>query len=248
MGFVTRASGRLVAAVTLILYPGVGLILPVSLHWSTLWLVEANVLGALFAGAVSLGWFSAQVEAAKRRHLVEWTTSLRNLNPEEFEWLVGETYRREGWSVRETGMRESGDGNIDLELTWKKERKLVQCKRWHSQLVGVDEIRSFAGTLLRKELPGTAGIFVTLSDFTEVAQAEAKQMRITTVNGRELYARVEKARRFELCEKCGQPMRFDRSAHGWWLRCVRPGCSGKRDLGNDPGRAVEFLTQSPPLA
>jgi hypothetical protein len=244
MAFVTKVPGPWVAVVALLLYPGLGLILPLALHWSTPNLVEANICGTIVASIVSLGWFSAQVEAARRRHLIEWTTSLRNLNPEEFEWLVGETYRREGWDVREVGLQGSSDGNIDLDITRGKERKLIQCKRWQSQLVGVVEIRGFAGTLLRKELPGTAGVFVTLSDFTKVALAEAKEIGITSVNGRELYAKVEKARRLELCEICSQPMRLDRSVHGWWFRCVTPGCSGKRDLGNDPGRAVEFLTKS----
>lgn len=35
----------------------------------------------------------------------------------------------------------------------------------------------------------------------------------------------------------------DLSPRGWWLRCVAPGCQGKRDLGNEPGRALGLLTQ-----
>jgi hypothetical protein len=95
MWLVTHVSGSAVAVIAIVLYPGAGLILPLTLHWSIFQLVEANVLGTTLAGAIGLGWLSVQVEAAKRRHLVEWTTDLR-LSSDEFEWLVGETFRREG--------------------------------------------------------------------------------------------------------------------------------------------------------
>ena len=50
-------------------------------------------------------YFLGLVEARDRRHLVEWTTDLRLLDFEEFEWFVGELYRRKGWSVERVGRR-----------------------------------------------------------------------------------------------------------------------------------------------
>jgi HJR/Mrr/RecB family endonuclease len=247
LGLVTRLSGWIVAVIALLFYPGAGLLLPLSLHWSTGALVEANLLGTILAAVISLGWLSAQIDAANRRHLVEWTTDLRLLSAEEFEWLVGETFRREGWAVRETGRQDAPDGNIDLELTREGQRSIVQCKRWESWHVNVDEIRRFEGTLFREGLTGSAGVFVTLSAFTTDAQAEARKTGVTLVDGQTLFSKVERARRPEPCPVCGRPMLFDRSPRGWWLRCIAPGCSGKRDLGSEPGRAVEILTQSPPL-
>jgi HJR/Mrr/RecB family endonuclease len=244
MAFVTRVPGLLVGIVALALYPGVALILPLALRWNTWGLIEANVLGAIFAAAVTLGWFVAQVEAARRRHLVEWTTDLRLLSAEEFEWLVGEVFRREGWKVEETGRQSEPDGNVDLRLTRQGKRVIVQCKRWQSWDVKVDEIQRLAGTLVRERLPASAGIFVTLSDFTPQARKEAHETGLALINGRDLYARVEKVRRPELCPTCQAPMRLDRSLRGWWFRCVAPGCSGKRDLSTEPGRAVGFLTES----
>ena len=111
------------------------------------------------------------------------------------------------------------------------------------ELLSVDALRSFAGTLLREGLPGAAGIFVTLSDFTEQARAEARTIGITLVNNRDLNGRIQNARRVEPCPICQAAMVLDRSGRGWWLRCVAPGCSGKHDLSGDPGRAVEFLTR-----
>ena len=242
---VTRVSGPIVAIIALAFYPGLGLILPVALRWSTTALVETNLLGTALAAAVSLGWLSVQIEAARRRHLIEWTTDLRLLNAEEFEWLVGEAFRREGWTVRETGRQDAPDGNIDLELARNGVRKIVQCKRWESWQVGVDQVQRFGGTLLREGLPGSAGIFVTLSGFTGHARAEARKSGVSLIDGREFYSMIEKARREELCPICQRPMSFDRSPRGWWLRCVAPGCNGKRDLGSEPGRAVELLLKSP---
>jgi hypothetical protein len=61
-----------------------------------------------------------------------------------------------------------------------------------SWLVGVDGVRGFAGTLLREGLPGSAGIFVTLSDFTKPARSEARATGIALVDNRDLNDRIEK--------------------------------------------------------
>ena len=243
LALVSRISGRTVVALALLLYAGGGLVLPLTLGWSTYYLVWANVVSTTFAAVVSVGWFAVRIEAGHRRHLVEWTTNLRLLNVSEFEWLVGEVLRREGWTVKETGSQEGPDGNIDLELTRDGKRKVVQCKRWTSQSVGVDEIRRFLGTLMREKLPGKAGIFVTLSSFTEQARQEARDAEIILIDNRELYSRIEKVRQPEACPVCGLPMVLDRSSRGWWMRCVTGGCLGKRDLGSDAGRAIDLLIQ-----
>ena len=94
-------------------------------------------------------------------------------------------------------------------------------------------------------MPKDAGIFVTLSRFTSQAQEEAKRMGLTLVNGRELGDRRQRVRKGESCPLCGEPMRLDWSRYGWWFRCVCSGCTGKRDLGSEPGRALELLTQMP---
>lgn len=242
---VTRLRGRVIAAIALFLYAGVGLALPLSLGWSTPWLVDANVTGTVLAGSVILGWFGVQIEAQNRRHLVEWTTDLRRLDAAEFEWLVGEVFRREGWRVEETGRQDGPDGNIDLRLTRDGETRIAQCKRWTSWLVGVEDVRAFGGTLLREGLSGSAGVFVTLSGFTPQAREEAKRTGLALIDNVDLYARVEKVRRAEPCPKCQAPMVLDRSPRGWWFRCVASGCTGKRDLGKDPALAVELLTQRP---
>ena len=240
---VATRSGRTAGIVALVVYLGLGLALPLGLAWPVIDLVAANVLATTLAGSMLLGWFVTQARAQQRRQLVEWTTDLRLLDAVEFEWLVGELFRREGWMVEETGGHGAPDGNIDLRMTRAGEQRVVQCKRWTSWMVGVDDIRAFAGALLREGLTGSAGVFVTLSDFYPQARDEGTRAGLTLLDGRDLFARVDAARRMELCPICETPMVLDRSMHGWWFRCVIAGCRGKRDLGRDPARAVELLTE-----
>jgi hypothetical protein len=227
------------------IYLGLGLWLPIWQAWPPLWLFYANLASVVVASMIGLGWFVARVREANAQHLVEWTTDLRLLDSTEFEWLVGELFRREGWTVDHVGSSDSPDGNIDLVLTRGRDRRIVQCKRWTSWIVGVDEIRELAGTLMREGLPGSAGVLVTLSSFGGQAEAEAKRIGLELVDGTGLLERVRRARRTEACPDCGRGMVLDRSSRGWWLRCVAPGCTGKRDLGPNPVRALELLTEPP---
>jgi Restriction endonuclease len=240
---VKHVPGRGVLLLAGVSYLGVGLALPLLLDLPKLWLFDLNIFGTIFAASLLFGWLFVQLRARDRRHLLEWAGDLRLLDGEEFEWFVGEVFRREGWEVRERGRQDAPDGNVDLELTRGPERRLVQCKRWTVQWVGVDEVRKFIGALTREKVPPSAGIFVTLWRFNQHATAEAKTADLELIDNVELLERAEKVRRAELCEFCEQPTLLDHSLHGWWFRCVTPGCSGKRHLDNDRGRAVALLTE-----
>jgi hypothetical protein len=96
---------------------------------------------------------------------------------------------------------------------------------------------------MREKLPGSSGIYVTLSDFTDQARREADQSGITLIDSRELFLRIERVRRTEPCPKCKTPVILGKSQYGWWFRCKQEGCLGKRDLSNDVGRAVDLLLQ-----
>jgi hypothetical protein len=242
--FARRASGRTVTAVVFLLYPGVALLLPLALGWTVAWLVAANVAGACLAVSVMLAWLVERLRGRDRRLLVEWTSDLRMLDAHEFEWLVGEVYRRDGWRVEEVGRHGSPDGNVDLRLTRGAATVAVQCKRWVAWQIGVDEVRSFAGALMRDGLTGDAGVIVTLRGFTDQARTEAQAMGLALLDSRDLLERINAVRRAEPCPTCGAPMILDRSVRGWWFRCLATGCSGKRDLGRDPARAVELLTET----
>lgn len=240
-----NVPGRFVALLALAGWPGFGLIVPIVLKFDTGWLINANLYGTLFAVSLVIAYLVVQLQARDRRHLLEWTSDLRMLDAQEFEYLVGEVLRREGWTVQERGRQGGPDGNIDLEIRRGGEHRIVQAKRWQSWQVGVNDVRALGGTLMREGKQGGAGIFVTLSNFTPQAREEARELGLELVDGEDLVARVEKVRQAVPCPNptCQQPMRFGRSVHGWWFRCVAPGCDGKRDLGAEPGKAVALLTE-----
>ncbi len=99
-----------VAASPVLLYGGVELALPLALRWSTLDLVAANIVCTAMAFVVVVAWFVVQADAPDRRHLVEWTTELRNLDSTAFEWLAGELFRREICKVKRTGRPDAPAG------------------------------------------------------------------------------------------------------------------------------------------
>jgi restriction system protein len=240
---VKTVPGRGILLLSVVSYAGFGLALPLLLDWPKIWVVVLNLWGTVFAGSLLFGWLFVRLQSRDRRHLLEWTSDLRRLDGQEFEWLVGELFRREGWAVVERGRQDAGDGNIDLELTRGPDRRLVQCKRWTAKWVGVDEIRSFTGTLSAENLAPSAGIFVTLRGYTQQSRDLAAKSGLELVEGPALFDRVEKVRNSEACKDCHQPMLLDHSAHGWWFRCTTTGCGGKRHLDKDPGRAVALLTE-----
>lgn len=245
LNFLGRISGWTASLLAVVLYVGIGLALPLSLGAPSYELISLNVAGSTTAAVVLLGWLLKRIAAGQRRNLLEWTTDLRRLNSTEFEWLVGEVFRREGWNVRETGRTDGPDGNIDLILTKGTERVIVQCKRWTAQAVPVDEIRRFLGTLMREKMDAKGGMFVTLSDFNDQAKQEAESAGLLLVDNRDLFARIEKVRRSEPCPVCHLPMVLNKSKYGWWLRCTTAGCRGKRNLGKDIDRALELLMEIP---
>lgn len=100
---------------------------------------------------------------------------LQHLSWREFENLVGEFYRRKGFSVE----RRSGrmpEGRVDLVASIGEDRYLVQCKHWRVQRVGVAVVRDLCRIA---ELEGAAGIFVVTSgSFTDEARRFVEQNRI----------------------------------------------------------------------
>jgi len=246
VAFLRRVSGWTAIFIAAIFYPVIGLVLPLAIHAQVFWLIYLNVFGGVFCALTLLVWLLIRIAAGQRRNLLEWTSNLRQLNYREFEWLVGEVLRREGWTVREMSRDGIPDGNIDLELVRDGRRAIAQCKRWTANSVDVNEIRTFLGTLMREKLPANAGFFVTLSDFTEQARREGREAGIMLLDGPELFSRIEKVRRPELCPKCQAPMLLAKSPHGWWFRCKVNGCGGKRDLGRDPAKVVELLNDPCP--
>ncbi len=118
-------------------------------------------------------------------------TALNGMSWREFEMLVGEAYRLQGYRVAETGGG-GADGGVDLALEKSGERFLVQCKRWKALKVGVDVVRELYGVMAANG--ATGGFVVTSGRFTEDAQAFAQGRNVQLVDGPELLQMIKRAK------------------------------------------------------
>ncbi|MGJ7610676.1 MULTISPECIES: restriction endonuclease [unclassified Variovorax] len=109
----------------------------------------------------------------------------------EFEMLVGEAFRLQGFGVSETGGG-GADGGVDLVLSKGTEKFLVQCKQWKAYKVGVDVVRELYGVMAAKG--ATGGFVVTSGSFSEDAKAFADGRNVKLVDGHRLFGLIRQAR------------------------------------------------------
>jgi len=106
--------------------------------------------------------------------------ALAALSWSQFEALIGEGFRRRGFSVSGNVQR-GPDGGVDLVLTKNNERALVQCKHWRRNSVGVTIIREFYGVMTSKSV--RSGYVVTSGRFTPDAWGFAATCGIDLIDG-----------------------------------------------------------------
>jgi HJR/Mrr/RecB family endonuclease len=187
-------------------------------------------------------------------------STLDNLEPEAFELLIGEIFRRQGWSVEMSGGIGS-DGGCELTLRKPSELILVQCRHWTSWKVSAPSVQEFYGTIMASG--ATDGIFVTSGRYTRDARALAEGKPIRLIDRVELDRLISSVAapgenlcdlkswidRFAStvsvmdpsCPFCGQSMKLKRGIQGrpFWSCRTFPRCGGKRD-----GR-IELLRARP---
>ena len=113
---------------------------------------------------------------------------VRKMNWQEFELLVGEAFRQQGFTVAETGS--GADGGIDLIAKKEGATYLIQCKHWKKSKVSVNIIREHLGVIVSE---GAAGGFVVTSGvYTKEAKDFAKSNNIKLLDGNELYRFIHK--------------------------------------------------------
>jgi restriction system protein len=110
------------------------------------------------------------------------------LSWEDFERLVGEHFRRRGFTVKENDTR-GADGGVDLVLTRGADRYLVQCKQWRARQVGVAPIRELYGVIAAERAAG--GYVVTSGVFTDEAERFAKGREIELIDGEQLIGMIK---------------------------------------------------------
>lgn len=146
----------------------------------------AVTLAPWIGGFVLFCWAVTEGKKFANRRLLDQQSgldSIGELSWQEFEELIGEAYRRQGYAVEHTGS-DSGDGGIDLLLRRDAKTTFVQCKHWKTWRVGVKEVRELRGIVASEG--AHCGIVVTYGTFTDEAIAFARKNPITLVAGPEL--------------------------------------------------------------
>ncbi|MDE2254225.1 MAG: restriction endonuclease [Betaproteobacteria bacterium] len=218
---------------------------------------------AVFAAAAIFGQYilpllcllAAGISFFRRKHRTELVRdaaasgaadALDHMTWQDFERVVAETFKMEGYRVMENGGG-GPDGGVDLVLRKGTEKFFVQCKQWKAFKVGVDVVRELYGVMAAKGAAG--GFVVTSGTFTAEAMAFAQGRNIKLLDGKKLHAMIQraikenpaltpvpipdlKAPETPSCPQCGSAMVLrtaKKGAHAgtsFW-GCKRyPGCKG----------------------
>ena len=174
---------------------------------------------------------------------------IHDMSWQQFERLLSQVFREQGYRVQETGGG-GADGGVDLLLSRDGERTLVQCKHWKARQVGVTVVREMYGLLVAH---GAKRVKVVTSGyFSAEAHRFAQGKPIDLVGRAELAQwlgylvddqRVEETAPSSdssvpdstpLCPQCGQLMRRRQAKTGsgvgqpFWGCSQFPRCRGTR--------------------
>lgn len=171
--------------------------------------------------------------------------ALEKMTWREFEGLVAESFRQQGYRVVERG-GDGPDGGVDLELHMGSDKYVVQCKQWKVSKVGVATVRELYGVMTAERAVG--GFVVASGSFTDDAKAFAEGRSVKLVDARRLRAIIgnaspaaqktpvveSKVEDALPCPRCGSPM-VERTAKSgsnagkkFWGCSRFPACRGTR--------------------
>jgi restriction system protein len=193
------------------------------------------------------------INSLRRKRLLEDQKdldSIRSLSWKEFEELVGEAYRRQGYFVLENP-GEGADGGVDLRLRKDCKKVYVQCKHWRRD-VGVKVVRELYGVI--KAQNAAKGIIVTSGSFSADAMSFAKGKEIELVDGKQLLALVAGVQNpprandsqalAKTCPRCGKEMVLRTAKKGkhagenFWGCSGFPNCRATLPYNKEKGNAL----------
>jgi restriction system protein len=213
-----------------------------QINWPLLALPFVQLIGWLFGGAILVyGVYGLATrkyqQRVDRRRFEEQSgvESLRRLSWQEFERLLGEFYRLQGYEVIPRG-GPTADGGADLELHKGDEKLLVQAKHWKTWLVGLPQVRELWGAVADEHADGA--ILVTSGKFTEDARAWTHGKNLTLIDGSELARMIASIQQGEstqphaaaspnpTCPSCRRPMAQRVAKKGQFAGQAFWGCTG----------------------
>ncbi|TVQ32431.1 MAG: restriction endonuclease [Phycisphaeraceae bacterium] len=171
----------------------------------------AKPLAILVALLLTLIWLAALVmkfKNAARLDRQSGLDSIRTLSWRDFEQLLAEAFRRQGYMVRDTGP--GADGGVDLILEKDGQRVLVQAKQWKSRQVGVKIVRELLGVQVAERAHGS--FVVTSGQATDEARRFGKKSGVRIIEGPELeemIGAVQRRRKAEPAQIPRTPVQSD---------------------------------------
>ena len=183
--------------------------------------VAANVAQYALPVAFLIGSIASVFRRKKRVNILRAATDIeavRDLSWKDFELLIGQAYRRQGYFVSETGGNEP-DGGVDLVLRKEGKKVVVQCKRWKNFTVSVMPVRELYGVMTAEGADSC--IFVSSGTFSRDALEFAQGKPILLLDGQHLMrllktvqygapvsnsAPIRSSSSVKGCPKCGKPM------------------------------------------
>jgi restriction system protein len=171
-------------------------------------------------------------------------SAIAGMTWQQFEQLVGESLRDQGFSVLETGGNRP-DGGVDLVLEKNGRRYLAQCKHWKTWQVGVAVVRELNGVIAEQKADG--GYVITGGHFTRDAEVFARSCGIKLIDGMTLERMLKSIidapdesgdqtkngpTERQSCPTCGAPMEQKLAQQGqfkgqpFWSCSTFPKCRG----------------------
>ena len=171
--------------------------------------IPAPFIASIILLVAPFAYFNSR-RKAKQLDTQRGLDTIRDLHWRNFEELVAEAYRRQGYRVTEGGY--GADGGIDLVLKKGDEKILVQCKQWKAQKVGVSVVREMFGVLTASN---ASRVFIICSGkFTQQAIDFALSKPISLMGADELLSLVQSVQpetKLEtakpvVCPRCGSEL------------------------------------------
>jgi restriction system protein len=147
--------------------------------------------------------------------LNEALAAVRGLKWHNFELLVAEGFRGQGFSVTEVAAADVAADQVegpDLVLVKAERRYCVRCRGWQEAAVGADEVRRLRADMAARGAGG--GFIVTAGEVADDVLALAQQGGIQFVKGAKLLAMIDKAR---------ETITSGLPAHARWGETTLPG-------------------------
>ncbi|WP_218511526.1 restriction endonuclease [Variovorax sp. dw_308] len=163
----------------------------------SVWPMLARIFQYLVPALCVIGAAVSAWRRHTRRKLVDNVTrseaadSLDGMTWRDFEKLVGEGFRLQGYGVLEND-GPGPDGGVDLVLRKGGEKYLVQCKQWRAFKVSVPVVRELYGVMAASGAAG--GFVVTSGRFTAEAQEFAMGRNIRLIDGPRLQQMLRQAK------------------------------------------------------